>query len=175
MKTALIISLLCVASFSSFAQLKQYKYTTNDHPKLKKGQRIPVTPAFSEPFTVVEEPACYLYKSPRGLEVMDCPGVLFTEAPSLGIVVNGRKNPSPDRVVTTNNVDVHSERAYLGHYPGGSAIRRNIPNVNIPSNATPAYPTTPYIQLTEPPCYTYINSRGLEIMECHGALFPPEH
>lgn len=175
MKTALITSLLSIATLCSFAQLKQYKYTTNDHPKLKTGQRIPVTPAFKEPFTVVEEPACYLYKSPRGIEVMDCPGVLFTEAPSLGIVVNGRNNTTTDRVVTTNNADVRSERTYLGNYPGGSNLHRAIPNVAIPSNATPAYPTTPYIQLTEPPCYTYINSRGLEVMECHGALFPPQH
>jgi hypothetical protein len=168
MKTALIISLVCLASLSGYAQLKQYKYTTNDHPKLKVGQRIPLTPVFNQPFTVVSEPACYLYKRPSGLEVMECPGILFAEAPSLGIVVNGRNNYS-DRTVTSDNVNIRSERSYLGNYP-----RRSVIQVTIPANALPAYPSTPYIQLTDPPCYTYVNKNGLEIMECHGALFPPE-
>ncbi|MCD6011575.1 MAG: hypothetical protein K0Q79_1437 [Flavipsychrobacter sp.] len=173
MKTALIITLLCIASISGYAQLKQYKYTTNDHPKLKAGQRIPLTPAFNQPFTVVKEPACYLYKTPKGLEVMECPGILFAEAPSLGIVVNGR-NDAGDRAVTTDNANIRSERAYLGNYPHRSALQKDIPRVEIPANATPAYPTTQYIQLTDPPCYTYTNKRGLEVMECHGALFPPQ-
>jgi hypothetical protein len=175
MKTIIIISLLCIASMSSYAQ---YKYTTNDHPKLKTGEVIPLTPAFNEPYTVTSEPACFMYKRPSGVVVMECPGVVF--GPEQQVAASLYNQPGNN--VTTENIDVNNSRAYTGNYPTvNNPVLSNysntytIKNARIPANAVPAYPTTPYIQLQNPPCYKYTKRNGLKIMECNGVIFPPEH
>ena len=175
MKTPIIISLICLASMNSFAQ---YKYTTNDHPKLKIGQVIPLTPAFNEPYTVTSEPACFMYKRPSGMEVMECPGIIFAPEQQVDAYLG---NPARNSV-SPENIDVNNERVYTGNYPSVNnpvvnnySIRYTVKNSKIPANAVPAYPTTPYVQLQDPPCYKYTTRKGLKIMECNGAIFPPEH
>ncbi len=57
MKTTILVSLLCLGSLCGFAQ---FQYTTKDHPILKENVRIPVTPAFDGPYTVVSDTPCYM-------------------------------------------------------------------------------------------------------------------
>ncbi len=167
MKTMMMISLLCLAALTCFAQTR---YTTNDHPTLKNnGQRIVVTPAFSEPFTIISEPACYMYKR-HGLVVLECPGVLFTSPASLA----STESQAPPFVTTDNITTTERSRSFTGNYP----TRTNNVNIflnpaRIPSNAVPAWPSTPYVELSDPPCYRYTNKRGLKIMECPGLRLPP--
>ncbi len=60
MKKTLIISLLCLASSGSFAQIP---YTVKDVPQLENnGQAVTVTPAFNAPYKVVADQPCYMYK-----------------------------------------------------------------------------------------------------------------
>ena len=170
MKTSLLISFLCLASMSGYAQ---YQYSTKNLPPLKNdGKRVAVTPAFDQPYTVVSEPAVYVYKRKDGLVVMECPGILF--APEHGtatVAENSSYQTTLD--VTGDNTNVRSENTYMGNYPGSTA--RYIIHTVIPANAVPAYPSTPYTQLQDPPCYQYTTKRGLVVMECHGLRFPPEH
>ncbi len=160
MKTTLIISLLCLASLGSYAQTE---YTTKNLPPLvNNGKAIPVTPAFDEPFTVVTDNPCYAYKR-HGLVVLECPGVWFTP----------EKKTIQETTVTVvkpnGEIRVQTEGTYMGYYPKLKS------DPDMPANAVPAYPTSPYIPLYDPPCYTYKTKSGLEVMECHGLLFPPEH
>ncbi len=161
MKTTILVSLLCLGSLCSFAQ---FQYTTKDHPILKENVRIPVTPAFDGPYTVVSDTPCYMYIR-HGLYVLDCPGIYFPP----------EKTADEDNIAAyvpaTGEITVQGEKTYSGYYPGQTALRRD---PDMPANAVPAWPSTPYIPLYDPPCYRYVDKHGLSVMECHGLQFPPE-
>jgi hypothetical protein len=49
----------------------------NDIPELQEaGKRIPVTPSFDRPYTVIYNPPCYMYRK-NTVVVMECPGIQF--------------------------------------------------------------------------------------------------
>jgi maleate cis-trans isomerase len=148
MKTSLIISLLCLSSMSSFAQT---------HVQIPANAK-PVYP--TTPYVQLQDPPCYTYINKRGLEIMECPGARFL--PEHSTVQQQTPVVTEDAL---GNIKVESRNTYLGY-------RKLYPEM--PANAVPAYPTSPYVQLQDPPCYKYINKRGIEIMECPGARFLPE-
>ena len=162
MKTTILVSLLCLSSLCGSAQ---FQYTTKDHPILRQGERIPVTPAFDGAFTVVTDTPCYMYISKHGLYVVDCPGVWFP--PEKRTADEGVAVYQP----ATGDITVQGEKSYSGYYPGKTALRRD---PEMPANAVPAYPTSPYIPLYDPPCYRYIDKKGVSVMECHGLQFLPD-
>jgi hypothetical protein len=54
-----------------------YAHTSYTMPELKNnGRHVAITPEFNRPYTVVQDPPCYLYKR-HGRVVMECPGILF--------------------------------------------------------------------------------------------------
>lgn len=166
MKATILISILGLASLVSQAQTQpQFEYTTKDNPPLvNNGKAIPVAPAFDAPFKVVSDTPCYMYKK-NGVVVVNCPGVWFPPE------VNDKSQNRQTRDDINENIDIQTSGSYLGYYPQS----RNI-DVKVPENATPAYPSGAYTPLTnEAPCYTYKTKKGLEVMECHGLWFPPEH
>jgi hypothetical protein len=161
MKNTLIISLLCIFSVAANAQ---YKYTTNDNPPLvNNGKAIPVTPAFSVPYKVMSNPACYMYKK-HGLVVLECPGVWFE--PEKEVVQSAARRNGWQ---TNGNMNVEYESNYTGRYP------QNLkPDPEMPANAVPVWPESSATPTLNPPCYKYKTKKGLEVMECHGLLFPPK-
>jgi hypothetical protein len=177
MKTTLLILFLSMGWMSSHAQF-EYQYTTNDKPPLKNdGKRIPVSPAFSEPYTVVSDPACYMYKTQKGLPVLECPGVLFTssDAPVLSAVnpeLQKENSLSGDNA-NAGVISLRDSRSFTGNYP--KACRRA---PHMPANAVPAWPESHYTPLQDPacpPCYKYKSKKsGITIMECPYGNFPSE-
>lgn len=196
MKTSLIISLLCFSALSSYAQSNDNEATerkkiheravaiyceTNGNMgsdarmNFKSNYSIvhatyPDAPANavpakpSTPYVAVQDPPCYKYKNKNGREVMECPGAKFTPSHC--------ENPEiAENVIRENgNINVSKGNTYLGYYPDLHSLYPQAP-----ANAVPAWPTYPYTQLQNPPCYKYINKRGLEVKECPGARFEPEH
>jgi hypothetical protein len=147
MKTTLIISLLCVASLSSFAQMP--------------ANAVPAYP--KTPYVQLQDPPCYKYINKHGLEIMECPGARFLPEHSTARQDTRSRNVTEE---ANGNLRVESRNTYMGYQSRYPAM---------PANAVPAYPTSPYVQLQDPPCYKYVNKRGIEIMECPGARFLPEH
>ena len=162
MKTTIIISLLCLGAMTSFAQ---NEYTTKDTPPLiNNGPRVYVTPAFDVPYKVVSDNPCYMYKK-HGLVVLECPGILFIPQ---GVTTDV---PSTVSVEGDGTITVQSSSTYTGNYPKTYKV-----DFTVPANATPVYPKGPYTPLVQgPPCYEYTTPKGLVVMECPGAWFPPEH
>ena len=123
---------------------------------------VPAYP--SGPYTALQDPPCYKYTNSNGKVVTECPGARY-----------GSPNcANPQAAMTTiqenGNMTFNSEKSFSGYYP---RLHNIYPNA--PANAQPAWPSTEYTPLQDPPCYKYINKRGLEVMECPGAQFEPEH
>ena len=201
MKTTILVSVLCLSAMGSYAQSQDNSDNTAEKQAIKEraisiyeqtngnmgpGTRmhykstysnihaaypdapanaVPATP--SAPYVALQDPPCYKYKTKRGLEVMECPGARF--------LPDGKTNSIGDNATeeqTAGNISVNRERTYLGYYGSVHALYPEAPK-----NAVPAWPSasTDYEALQDPPCYKYINKRGLEVMECPGARFAPEH
>ncbi len=160
MKTTIIISLLSLVSIGGYAQSQ---YTTKDIPPLENnGKIVLVTPVFDKPFTVVSDPACYMYKR-HGVVVLECPGVVFTPEKIV------REQNYVHAIQPNGNIWIESESAYSGNYPAPR------PDPDMPANAVPAKPSVPYVPSLDPPCYKYTDNHGREVMECHVLTFPPEY
>lgn len=191
MKITLIISALCLSAISSFAQnqdeatkrrlvhekaLAIYCRTNGNmgaHTKMhyktdysNVHAAYPDAPVNAKParpsgdYYAVQDPPCYRYKNASGREVTECPGAR-SGAP---------KCDAATLTMNENQTNVRSERSFSGYYPNLHSLYPNAP-----ANAVPAWPTTPYQELQNPPCYKYVNKRGLEVTECPGAYFEPEH
>ena len=162
MKTTIIISLLCIGSVSSFAQ---HQYTTKDVPPLvNNGPKVMVTPAFDGNYKVVTDEPCYMYKK-HGLVVLECPGIWFEPE------TKQTDEPTAMNVNTDGTITVQSSGSYTGNYPKTYNV-----NFSVPAHATPVYPTGEYTSLVPgAPCYQYTTKKGLVVMECPGAWFPPEN
>ena len=193
MKPIIIISLLCLSAAGSYAQSND---NTTDRQAIKErataiyertngnmgavtqmhynstysnvhalypdapANAVPATP--SSPYVALQNPPCYKYKNSRGLEVMECPGARF--------LPDGNATEATVTNEPSGNLSVQKEGTYLGYY---NNIHSLYPQA--PANAVAAYPTGPYTELQNPPCYSYTNKRGLKVMECPGARFEPEH
>lgn len=195
MKTILITTLLCVSA-AGFAQqyhgddatkrqqihdraIAIYCETNGNmgsatHMRYKTNYSIvhaayPDAPANAVPakpsvtYTALQEPPCYKYTNSRGREIMECPGARFSP-PQCNNTVTALNE------IKANGNTIGSEGSYSGYYPG---LHNLYPQA--PANAVAAWPTTPYTAVHNPPCYKYINKRGLEVTECPGAYFEPEH
>jgi hypothetical protein len=100
MKTRLLIALMAMTSFCTYAQT-----TENKTPELKNnGPEVFVRPHFDRPFKVLFDPPCIEYKR-HGLVVLECPGIMM--APESGdydkSMYRGYDN-QPCGQVTTGNI-----------------------------------------------------------------------
>lgn len=114
-------------------------------------------------YTALQEPPCYKYLNARGREIMECPGARFTR-PQCSNTATAMSE------IRANGNNVSSERSFSGYYP---ALHSVYPQA--PKSAVAAWPQTPYREVKNPPCYKYVNRKGLEVTECPGAYFEPEH
>jgi hypothetical protein len=74
MKKTLFLSLMCLASMGSFAQIQ---YTLKEMPKLDdNGQPVMVTPTFNAPCKMVADDPCAMYKK-NGEVVLNCPTLRY--------------------------------------------------------------------------------------------------
>lgn len=122
---------------------------------------VPARP--SGTYMALQEPPCYKYINTSGREVMECPGARFTP-PQCSNTATAMSE------IRANGNNVSSERSFSGYYP---ALQNVYPQA--PKNAVAAWPETPYKEAKNPPCYKYVNKRGLEVTECPGAYFEPEN
>lgn len=196
MKKTLIVSLLCFTAWSGFAQsvdnnddadrqqihnraLSIYCETNGNMPGATMHYKTnysnvhaayPAAPADAVPawprgeYTALQNPPCYMYKDASGAWMETCPGARFTPPTC--------DNPQSalTEIQTNNGLDVNSENSFTGNYPDLHTVYPQAP-----ANAVPAWPSTPYKAVQNPPCYKYINQMGLEVTECPGAQFEPEH
>lgn len=116
---------------------------------------VPAYPGGS--YVALQTIPCYKYKGGGGREIMACPGAQFTDG-------------SYTEITGGDNIELRTEKSFTGNYPTLHGIYPDAP-----ANAVPAWPSSPYKELKNPPCYKYINKRGLEVTECPGAQFEPEH
>jgi len=190
MKTTLIISLLSLSAISSYAQsmdeetterqmiheraMAIYRETNGNmgpetimHYKTNysnvhaaypdaPANAVPATPSGS--YVATEYPPCYKYKNDKGREIKECPGASFTN------------NGTGREINADGTIEYRNEKSYTGNYPDLHSVYPQAP-----ANAVPARPSTPYTEMQDPPCYKYTNKRGLEVTECPGAQFAPEH
>jgi len=200
MKKTLIISLLCFTAIGSYAQSNTNDDNAAERQAIKEradaiyretngnmgpgtemhyksnysdvhaaypdapANAVPAWPSSSSQYTALQDPPCYKYKDKKGVEVMECPGARFQPE-------GGAANETATTLDQSNGgFNVTRERSYTGNYPDLHAIYPQAP-----ANAVPATPSGPYTELQDPPCYKYRNARGLEVMECPGAQFAPEH
>ncbi len=196
MKTTILISLLSITAFGSYAQsqemdamkrllvhekAKEIYCETNGNMGAKTlmpyktnysivhaaypdapANAVPARP--SVPYFALQEPPCYKYTDKNGREIMECPGASFTprRCDMTATAINENQ--------VNGNIDVHGEKSYSGYYHSVQAVYPEAP-----ANAVPAWPTAAYTELKDPPCYKYTNKRGVEVKECPGARFEPEH
>jgi hypothetical protein len=113
-------------------------------------------------YTALQYPPCYTYKDSRGKSFTVCPGASF--GPRQCGTAEAAQNQ-----IEQNNIGAQSESSFTGNYPD---LRNIYPEA--PVNAVPAWPKSSYKELKNPPCYKYINKRGLEVTECPGAQFDAE-
>jgi hypothetical protein len=74
MKKTILISLLCIASATGFAQVQ---YTIKEMPALdNNGQPLTVTPSFTAPCKMVANEPCSMYKK-DGEIVLTCPDLWY--------------------------------------------------------------------------------------------------
>ena len=171
MKTTLLISLISLASIGSYAQ-DQSAANNNATCKRYPGMPAYAVPAWPKtPYIAKGDPECapcYTYTTKHGLTVMECPGLWFLpeHRTATETAVNIWQQPN-------TNLNVQTENTYTGNYP--ITCKRD---PNMPDNAVPAWPKSPYVSTQSPecaPCYTYTSKYGLEIMECPFLYFLPEH
>jgi hypothetical protein len=171
MKTALIVSFLCLASMGAFAQntFETNQVVCRIAPDMPKGAR-PVFPKGA--YTALEDkscPPCYEYRSKYGYMVMECP---FLRFPAEG------HERSEAATVTENEViggaiEVQTRNSYTGNYP---AVCKMAPDM--PKGAKPVFPASAYVPLQDPscpPCYEYRSKYGYMVMECPYLRFAPEN
>ena len=193
MKQTIIISLLSLSAIGSFAQSQEMEatqrmliherakavfcatngnmgpatimhYNTNYSNVHATYPDAPVNAVPAKPsgnYVALQDPPCYKYKNANGREVTECPGASATGKPC-ELKISGTQS--------NGNLQYSRENTYMGYYNNLQAIYPEAPK-----NAVAAWPTTPYAELQNPPCYKYINKRGLEVTECPGAQFEPEH
>ena len=197
MKTSLIISVFCFSAWGCYVQLQDnevaerqqihdralavycetngnmgpdaimhYKTNySNVHAAYPNAPSNAVPAEPSVPYFALQEPACYTYKDKDGQEMMTCPGASFEP----------RHCENPEAAMNTlteenGNIGAQGERSYTGYYPDLHTLYPDAP-----ANAVPTWPSSPYTELKDPPCYMYKNKRGLMVTECPGAQFEPEH
>jgi len=195
MKTTLIISLLCLSGLGAYAQstddeaaqrkqiqeqaLTIYCETNGNMPGATMHYKtnysnvhaaypdaplsaVPVWPSGN--YTALQEPPCYKYKNSEGKWITECPGARFTPPQCTD------PEAAMNEIHANGSLNVNVESSFTGNYPD---LRSVYPQA--PANAVPAWPSSPYTELKNPPCYEYTNKRGLKVTECPGAQFEPEH
>ena len=169
MKTAIIVSLLCLASMCVCAQTS----TRTGHAVCKKAANMPkgARPVFPQgSYTALQDPSCppcYVYRSKYGYMVMECPFLRFPAERSI----------KSERMVTQKTaidgaIEVEGQNVYSGYYP---AVCKRAPNM--PKGARPVFPSSAYTPLQDPtcpPCYEYRSKYGYMVMECPYLRFAPE-
>jgi len=178
MKTMMLISIMCLMSFSNYAQQRDKNQSAvNKKNKCLKDPNMPANAKLAWPssgYLPTQDPACapcYTYTSKHGTDIMECPYLNFLPEPKEGRVQSANVTyPTANGIA--DGLTIQRENTYTGEYP--KTCQRD---PHMPANAKPSWPKSPYFSLVAPqcaPCYTYVNKHGLAIMECPGLIFLPE-
>ena len=159
MKTTLFISLICLASIASYAQAQPATAVCKRDADMPKGA-VATWPV--SPYVSTQGPGCapcYTYTRKSGLVIMECPFLIFM----------------PDQQTADKETITFGWEHPTGDVKNEPKVCKRDPDM--PANATPAWPSSPYVATQAPecaPCYTYVSQHGVEIMECPYLRFLPE-